>query len=198
MVQEFLQRRQEPWRWVWWPATGSWQWPTEIIIEADPLTITWEVAKELNVHHSTVIYNLKQIGKVKRSIRGCLMLLLSCFSRVWFCATPQTAAHQASLSPGFSRQEHWSGLPLASPGCSLADRKSRKLSFWSVTFSYSTQQQRKNFLIGLWCVTKSGFYVTTSDDPLSGWTKKKLQSTSQTQTCTKKRSWSLFGGLLPI
>ena len=30
-------------------------------------------------------------------------------------ATPQTAAHQASLSLGFSRQEHWSGLPFPSP-----------------------------------------------------------------------------------
>ena len=26
----------------------------------------------------------------------------------------------------------------------------------------------------------------------------KLQSTSQSQTCTQKRSWSLFGGLLPV
>ena len=33
---------------------------------------------------------------------------------------------------------------------------------------------------------------------LSGWTEKMLQSTSQSQPCTKKRSWSLFGGLLPI
>ena len=30
-------------------------------------------------------------------------------------ATPQTAAHQAPLSLGFSRQEHWSGLPFPSP-----------------------------------------------------------------------------------
>ena len=37
------------------------------------------------------------------------------FSRVRLCATPQTAAHQASLSLGFSRQEHWSGLPFPSP-----------------------------------------------------------------------------------
>ena len=44
-----------------------------------------------------------------------LLLLLSCFSRVWLCATPLTAAHQASLSLGFSRQEHWSGLPFPSP-----------------------------------------------------------------------------------
>ena len=38
------------------------------------------------------------------------LLLLSCFSCVWLCATPQTAAHQAPPSLGFSRQEHWSGL----------------------------------------------------------------------------------------
>ena len=29
--------------------------------------------------------------------------------------TPQTAAQQAPLSLGFSRQEHWSGLPFPSP-----------------------------------------------------------------------------------
>ena len=29
--------------------------------------------------------------------------------------TPEIAAHQASPSLGFSRQEHWSGLPLSSP-----------------------------------------------------------------------------------
>ena len=44
-----------------------------------------------------------------------LPLLLSCFSRVRLCATPQTAAHQAPPSLGFSRQEHWSGLPFPSP-----------------------------------------------------------------------------------
>ena len=44
-----------------------------------------------------------------------LLLLLSCFSRVRLCATPETAAHQAPPSLGFSRQEHWSGLPFPSP-----------------------------------------------------------------------------------
>ena len=44
-----------------------------------------------------------------------LLLLLSRFSRVRLCATPWTAAHQASPSLGFSRQEHWSGLPFPSP-----------------------------------------------------------------------------------
>ena len=43
------------------------------------------------------------------------MLLLSHFSCVQLCATPETAAHQAPPSLGFSRQEHWSGLPFPSP-----------------------------------------------------------------------------------
>ena len=36
------------------------------IIKADPLTTTQEVAKELNIDHSTVIQHLKQIGKVTK------------------------------------------------------------------------------------------------------------------------------------
>ena len=40
-----------------------------------------------------------------------LLLLLSCFSHVRLCATPETAAHQAPQSLGFSRQEHWCGFP---------------------------------------------------------------------------------------
>ena len=50
---------------------------------------------------------------------GChtllLLLLLSHVSRVRLCATPEMAAHQAPPSLGFSRQEHWSGLPFPSP-----------------------------------------------------------------------------------
>ena len=42
-------------------------------------------------------------------------LLLNRFSRVRLCATPEMAADQAPPSLGFSRQEHWSGLPFPSP-----------------------------------------------------------------------------------
>ena len=42
-------------------------------------------------------------------------LLLSLFSRVRLCATPETAAPQAPPSLGSSRQEHWSVLPFPSP-----------------------------------------------------------------------------------
>ena len=42
--------------------------------------------------------------------------VLSWFSCVRLFETPWTAACQAPLSMGFSRQEYWSGLPFPSPG----------------------------------------------------------------------------------
>ena len=63
------------------------------------------------------------------------------------------------------------------------------LLFYAITMNH--------FLTGLWCATKSGFYMTTNDDQFSDWTEKR-QGTSQSQTCPQKRSWSLFGGLLPV
>ena len=41
--------------------------------------------------------------------------MLSCLSHVRLFATPWTVAHRAPLSMGFSRQEHWSGLPFLTP-----------------------------------------------------------------------------------
>ena len=58
------------------------------------------------------------------------------------------------------------------------EKKIFKSSFWSVIFFYSMQQRT---ISRLWRVTRSGFYVTTSDEYLCGWTEKKLQSTSQGQ-----------------
>ena len=45
---------------------------------------------------------------------GLLLLLLSHVSCVQLGVTPLVAAQQAPLSLGFSRQEHWSGLPFPS------------------------------------------------------------------------------------
>ena len=39
---------------------------------------------------------------------------------------------------------------------------------------------------------KSGFYMTTENNQLNGWSKKKFQSTSQSQTYIKKGWWLLF------
>ena len=50
---------------------------------------------------------------------SCLWLGVLCWaqllSRVWCFGTPWTAAHQALLSMGFSRQEYWRGLPFPRP-----------------------------------------------------------------------------------
>ena len=66
-VPSFAKKRALKTRHAW-----SWQWPIERIMEADPLTTTWEVAKELNTNHCLVIGHLKQIGRWKRLVSGCL------------------------------------------------------------------------------------------------------------------------------
>ena len=79
-------------------------------------------------------------------LNGMLLLLLpSRFSRVRLCATPWTAAHQASSSMGFSRQEHWSGLPFPSPTQRTKNRQfisfrdfSKALKFLCVSGEFSS------------------------------------------------------------
>ena len=77
-----------------------------IFIFSDP---AWMIKFVFSWHH------------FKNNFRFCipqnrwLLLLENRFSRVRLCATPETAAHQAPPSLGFSRQEHWSGLPFPSP-----------------------------------------------------------------------------------
>ena len=66
----------------------------------------------INVSYPLKVYSV-QVNL--RQLFMYLLLLLSHFSYVWLCATPQMAAHQCPRSLGFSRQEHWSGLPSPSP-----------------------------------------------------------------------------------
>ena len=54
-----------------------------------------------------VAISFSNAGKWKAKVKS--------LSRVWLLATPWTAAYQAPLSMGFSRQEYWSGVPLPSP-----------------------------------------------------------------------------------
>ena len=53
--------------------------------------------------------------ELNKHVSAAAAMLLSRFSRVRLCATPETAAHPVPPSLGFSRQEHWSGLPFPSP-----------------------------------------------------------------------------------
>ena len=64
---------------------------------------------------SSYLKTKRQKIKEKHLISLLLLLLLSRFSRVQLCATPEMAAHQAPPSLGSSSQEHWSGLPFPSP-----------------------------------------------------------------------------------
>ena len=105
---------------------------------------------------------------------------------------------QCQPSYGHSASEaNWKGEKISVSGCLMSWLKIKNIVIlkWLLLFYATT---KNHFLIGLWCTTKSALYTTTDDDPLNDWTEKKLQSTSQSQICTKKRSWSLFGGLLPI
>ena len=73
---------------------------------------------------------LKAILRVARySHYPLLLLLLSRFSHVRLCATPQTAAHQAPPTLGFSRQERWRGLPFPSP-VQESEKWKRSRSVW--------------------------------------------------------------------
>ena len=45
----------------------------------------------------------------------CMKVRMKSLSHVRLLATPWTAAYQAPLSMGFSRQEYWSGVPSPSP-----------------------------------------------------------------------------------
>ena len=91
---------------------------------------SWETDGEMMETVSDFIFLGSKItadGDCSHEIKRCLLLgrkamtnlllllLLSRFNRVRLCLTPQTATHQAPPSLGFSRQEHWSGLPFPSP-----------------------------------------------------------------------------------
>ena len=68
--------------------------------------------------HNTCTVSFQDVTTKRNFCKGymlLLLLLLNHFSRVRPCTTPETAVHQAPLSLGFSKQEHWSGLPCPPP-----------------------------------------------------------------------------------
>ena len=74
-----------------------------------------------------------------------MLLLLSHFSRVRLCATPQTAVQQAPLSLGFSKQQQQGLLEV--------------LHWFPSTYLYLTRKKKKqikcrNYVVFLKCVHK--------------------------------------------
>ena len=72
----------------------------------------------------------------------------------------------------------------------------KKSLFWSVVFSYFTQQQGTISRLDCYMQGRVDFTKTTWDDQLGCWIEKKLQSTSQSQSAPKKGCghwWSAAG-----
>ena len=65
-------------------------------------------------------------------------------SRVRLFMTPWSAAYQAPPSMGFSRQEHWSGVPLPSPDQGLGLCKSEILAHESEFCRAGSQERRRH------------------------------------------------------
>ena len=57
------------------------------INESNPFTTTWQIAKEFNVEHSTVILHLKQIGKVKKLNKWVLHAAAAAAKSLQSCPT---------------------------------------------------------------------------------------------------------------
>ena len=76
---------------------------------------------------------------LKNCCSDCIISINSIFLITYFfffifysaihCLSPWTAAHQAPLSMGVSRQEYWSGVPLPSPSLPLAELLSQQINF---------------------------------------------------------------------
>ena len=87
--------------------------------------------------------------------------MLSRFSHVWLSETLWTAAHQAPLTMGFSRQEYWSGLPFPSLLFAI------HISFlgWSI-FSVFAHLKKLGWLFSYYWVLRVLCIMDTA--PLSG------------------------------
>ena len=98
-------------------------WPTKVhLVKALVFPVVMYVCESCTkkkAEHQRIdaleLWCQRRLLRVPWTARRCNPPPPSHFSRVRLCATPWTAAYQASLSMGFSRQEHWSGLPFPSP-----------------------------------------------------------------------------------
>ena len=74
-------------------------------------------------------------------------------------------------------------------GVLYADCNSNKSSFWGVTLFYGTTAN--NFLNGLWCAMKSGFYTVSRNGQLVVALRRRFKHFPK-PNIHQKRSWSLF------
>ena len=114
----------------------------------------------------------------QKLVYECSLLLLSHFSRVWLCATPEMAAHQAPPSLGFSRQEHWSGLPFPSPmhesekwkwSCSVVSNSQRPHGLQPTRLLRPWDFPGKSTGVGCHCLLQWMFTAAKTWEPAKHW-----------------------------
>ena len=94
-----------PAQWTWvWASSRSWWWTGR------PGMLQSTVSQRVGLHWTTEL-------NWERQKSACVCAeVLSDSALVWLCASLWTAACQALLSLGISRQEYWSGMPFPPPG----------------------------------------------------------------------------------
>ena len=104
-----------------------------------PTSCVWEI------QFFRILANTLSVFSIIAFLCVCM---LSCFSHVWFFATPWTVACQALLSLGFSRQEYWSGLPCPPPG-GLLTQGSNSCLLWLLN-CHPSGYQMMSYYCGFW------------------------------------------------
>ena len=149
---------------------SCWAWDKEGKVPLWDLTAPIKVVSKHRLHKNTRTYKiLKNWIRTKyppfwfTRRNRYRPFLLSHFSRVRLCTTPKMTAHQAPPSLGFSRQEHWSGLPFPSPMHArvFSSTTIRKHQFFGAQSSL-----RFNSHILIWLLEKPSLRL---HGPLSWW-----------------------------
>ena len=143
-----------------------------VVKNPSPMQETWiqslgqedPLQKEMATHSNILAWEIPWTEELMDySLWGCkrVRLLLSRFSRVRLYATPEMAAHQAPPSLGFSRQEHWSGLPFHSPmhesekwkwSCSIVSDSQRPHGMQPIRLLYPWDFPGKSTGVGCHCL----------------------------------------------
>ena len=116
---------------AWWAAVHG---VAKSLTRLSDFTFTFHfhaLEKEMATHSSVLAWRIPGMGwaswaaiygvapsqtRLKRLSSSSSSTCAESLSHVQLFATLGAVAHQAPLSTGFSRQEHWSGLPLPPPG----------------------------------------------------------------------------------
>ena len=108
--------------WVAIPFSRGSSWPKDrnlVSSTEDKFSLVKKKKKKNSLKDQDKWIQVKTLAKSKHFFKGALkhfFVVVQLLSSVWLFVTLWTVACQALMSKEFSRQEHWNGLPLFSPG----------------------------------------------------------------------------------